>query len=170
VTSVCMCMCMRMRMRMCMRMRMRMRVRMRICMCMGMCICMCMYMRMRMCAHPSLIVHLRLMLLLSPCAGRDPVLLSHAQASKAAIPSAADAAAAPAASNPAKSPRRKSIGGSATTMAATTAFERKRAFGGIYSHSAEDADEAKFVTDSFAIYASTNALYPVRCRGFPLTT
>lgn len=94
------------------------------------------------------------------------MLLNHEQASKAAIPSAADAAAAPAASNPAKSPRRKSIGGSAaavTTMAATTAFERKRAFGGIYSHSAEDADEAKFVTDSFGIYASTNALYPVCC-------
>jgi hypothetical protein len=94
------------------------------------------------------------------------VLLIRAQASKAAIPSAAAAAAAPAASNPAKSPRRKSIGASAVAApaaAATTAFERTRAFGGIYSHSAEDADEAKFVTDSFSIYASTNALYPVCC-------
>jgi hypothetical protein len=55
-------------------------------------------------------------------------------------------------------------GGSAT-------FSAKRAFGGIYSRSAEDDAEAKFVVDSFATYASTNALYPVcnaaTCVVFP---
>jgi hypothetical protein len=111
--------------------------------------------------------------------GGDTRVASRAQASKAAIPSAADAsavasAATASASGRAKSPRRSTRGGgaassaaaaaaaaAAATTTATTAFERKRAFGGIYSHSAEDADEAKFVTDSFAVYASTNALYPV---------
>jgi hypothetical protein len=48
-----------------------------------------------------------------------------------------------------------------TSGGGSTSFSDKRAFGGIYSHSADDIEESKFAVDAFAIYSSTNALYPV---------